>query len=287
MNLARWEAAYDKDPAAAYRMASSEARKALDRRLWADATERLLELQVADNMQSALRSAEQAATLLPERPTLANRLVDKAVHRARQDLGRLRRAEIKELAAVLRDRLAQPAEALAVLRDWLKIQRDRLSSTDAEGPLALAFLYEELLQDRVTAIELLRKAWSIDPTSKEIAEAFRTRGFRKVQNDWIEAAPKSTANAGDGSATPRATPGRSQGLRGLTADEVHQRLGVKPDRVSLIGTKGQLIEQWIYLDSGHIRFVNLLRTPGEFQPRVVADYTLPPTSVKGGLGSPR
>jgi len=287
VNLARWEAPYAKEPAAAYRMASPEARKALDRRIWADATERLLDLQVSDNVQSAVRSAEQATTLLPERPTLANRLIDKAVHRARQDLGRLRSAEVKELAAVLRERLAQPAEALAVLRDWLKIQRDRLSDTDAEGPLALAHLYEELLQDRVTAIELLRKAWRIDPTSKEIAEAFRTRGYRKVQNDWIEAAPKSAVNTADGSASPPPTSGRSQGLRGLTADEVHQRLGVKPDRVSFIGTKGQLVEQWIYLDSGRVRFVNLLRTPGDFQPRVIADYTLPPTSVKGGLGLPR
>ena len=136
LNLARWEGPYAKEPAATYRMAPAEARKALDRRLWADATERLLDLRVSDDVSSAVKAAEQAATLLPERPTLANRLIDKAVHRARQDLGRLRRTEVKELAAVLRDRLAQPAEALEVLRDWLKIQRDRLSDTDADGPLA-------------------------------------------------------------------------------------------------------------------------------------------------------
>jgi tetratricopeptide (TPR) repeat protein len=287
VNLARWEGAYAKEPAETYRMAPPEARKALDRRLWADATERLLDLQVSDNVSSAVKAAEQAATLLPERPTLASRLVDKAVRRARQDLGRLRRTEVKELAAVLRDRMAQPAEALVVLRDWLKIQRDRLSDTDADGPLALASLYEELLQDRVTAIELLRKAWSIDPKSKEIAEAFRTRGFRKVKNEWIEAAPKSAVNTALEPGNPPPPSARSQGLRGLTADEVHQRLGAKPDRISFIGTKGQLIEQWIYLDNGQVRFVNLLHTAGDFQPRVVADYTLPRTTVKGGLGPPR
>jgi hypothetical protein len=287
VNLARWEAPYAKDPAATYRLAPPEARKALDRRLWVDATERVLELQVTDSVTSAIRSAEQAATLLPERPTLANRLIDKAVQRARQDLGRLRRTELTELAGVLRERLAQPAEALAVVRDWLKIQRDRLSDTDAEGPLALASLYDELLQDRVTAIELLRKAWKIDPTSKEIAEAFRARGFRKLKDDWIEAAPKSAVTTADGPSNPVPASGRSQGLRGLTADEVHQRLGVKPDRISFIGTKGQLVEQWIYLDNGQARYVNLLHTPGDFQPRVVADYTLPRTNVKGGLGPHR
>ena len=44
-------------------------------------------------------------------------------------------------------------------RDWLKLRRDRLSDTDAEGHQSLATLYEELLQDRSTAIELLQKAY--------------------------------------------------------------------------------------------------------------------------------
>ena len=115
-------------------------------------------------------------------------LLEKATRLARQDLGSLRLSEVKALAAVYRDKLQQPEEALQVLGDWLKIQRDRLSATDAEGPLELANLYEELLQDRVTAVELLRKAWRIDPSSKEIAEAFRSRGFRKVNDDWVESA---------------------------------------------------------------------------------------------------
>ncbi len=53
----------------------------------------------------------------------------------------------------------------------------------------LASLYEEMLGDTVTAVELLRKAWRIDPNSKEIAEAFRIRGYRKVQNEWVRAGP--------------------------------------------------------------------------------------------------
>ena len=83
-----------------------------------------------------------------------------------------------------------------MLADWLKIQRDRLSATDAEGPVELANLYEELLQDHVTSVELLRKAWRIDPSSKEIAEAFRSRGFRKVKDDWVESAPATPVTSG-------------------------------------------------------------------------------------------
>jgi len=288
VNLARWAALYDEDPAPTYRKAPPEVRKGLDRRLWAEATERFLDLQTTQDVQSTIDLAERAATILPEKPDLPARLIAKAIGFARQNLGALRQTEVKVLAGVLRDRLKQPGEALEVLRDWLKIQRDRLSDTDAEGPVVLAGLYEELLQDRVTSVELLRKAWRIDPSSKEIAEAFRSRGFRKVQNEWVESAQSGDRNAAAGAeknATP--VPTGSPGLRGLTPEEVRLRLGGKPDKVSYLGSRGQLVEQWIYLDTKRVRFVNILHAPGDLKPRVVADYTLPRTSVKGALEPPR
>jgi tetratricopeptide (TPR) repeat protein len=283
VNLARWQALYEDDPAATYRKAPPDVRKALDRRLWAEATERLLELQTQGDIKATLDLAERAATMLPEKPELPARLIEKGVAGARRNLGTLRLADVRSLAGVLRDRLKQPGEALDALRDWLKIQRDRLSDTDAEGPVALANLYDELLQDRVTAAELLRKAWRIDPNSKEIAEAFRTRGFRKVQNDWVETVPGAT-EAGSAE-KPTQPPGTaSQGLRGLTPEEVRLKLGGKPDRVNHLGSRGQMIEQWIYrIDTKRVRYVNLLRTAGESKARVVADYTLPGPDEKGGL----
>jgi hypothetical protein len=290
VNLARWLALYEDDPAATYRKAPPEVRKGLNRRLWAEATERLLDLQTKGDIQATLDLAERARSMLPEKPELPARLVDKAVIAARRNLGALRLAEVKTLAAVLRDRLKQPGEALVVLRDWLKIQRDRLSDTDAEGPVALATLYDELLQDRVTAAELLRKAWRIDPNSKEIAEAFRSRGFRKVQNEWVEPVQVGDANALAGGEKKAQPEPAGQGLRGLTPEEVRLKLGGKPDQVNHLGSRGQMIEQWIYrIDTKRLRYVNLLHTPGDLKPRVVADYTLTlPSSIpKGGLQPPR
>ncbi len=74
---------------------------------------------------------------------------------------------------MMRTRLNRPEDAVAVTREWLEIRKNRLSDTDALARLTLAGLYEEMLGDTVTAVELLRKAWRIDPNSKEIAEAFR------------------------------------------------------------------------------------------------------------------
>ncbi len=269
--------------------APPQIREALDRRIWADATARLLELQASEDLSAALAAADQAATAVPEKTTLPSHLIDKAAATARQDLGNLRLREVKALAAVYRDKLQQPAQALEILHDWLKIRQNRLSDTDAEGPLELASLYEELIQDRVTAIELLRKAWRIDPSSKEIAEAFRSRGFRKVKDDWIEPARPPQNSSAAAARVPVPSPAMIvQGLRGLTGDEVRARLGGKPDRVNYVATRGELVEQWIYhLDNKKVRFVNLLRSPGELKPRVIADYTMPSSSLKGGTQTVR
>jgi tetratricopeptide (TPR) repeat protein len=289
INLARSEAAYVNDPAGTYRESTAHDRKGFDRLLWADATVRVLDIQAAQDLQAAIAVAERSTSLVPERPNLAGSILEKATRAARQEVGTLRLSEVKALAAAIRERLRQPDEAVKVLAEWLKIQRDRLSSTDAEGPVDLANLYEELIDDHVTSVELLRKAWRIDPNSKVIAEALRSRGFRKVKDDWVESAPATPVNrsAGAGINDPPVVIS-SQGLLGLTADEVTARLAVKPNRVNFIGSQGQLIEQRIYhLDTKRVRYVNLLLSAGELKRRVIADYTLPSSSMKGGLGPAR
>jgi hypothetical protein len=291
VTLTRWEASYANDPARTYRDRETppHVRKGFDRRLWADATVRLLDVQAGQDLAAAIAVAERASSVVPERPNLAASILEKATRLARLDVGILRLSEVKALATAIRERLRQPDQAVMVLAEWLKIQRDRLSATDAEGPVDLANLYEELVDDHVTSVELLRKAWRIDPSSKVIAEALRSRGFRKVKDEWVESAPATPVNPSTGTGT-NAPPVAiiSQGLLGLTADEVTARLAVKPNRVNFVGSKGQLIEQRIYhLDTKRVRFVNLLHSQGELRPRVIADYTLHSSSMKGGLGLAR
>jgi hypothetical protein len=284
VDLARTIAAYRDDPAGVYRSASGDTRKALDRRLWADATERLIVAESNADLESTLSQAMKAESRLPEKPGLPARLMEAAAGKIRQNLGAARLAEIKELARIYKEKLQRPDDARALLRDWLKIQTDRLSKTDAEGPLALALLYEELLSDRVTAVELLRKGWQIDPSSPEIAEAFRSRGFHKEKNDWIEAPPTTSAPpVADSPAgvRPGQAPG-AKGLKGLTPDDVRAQIGSRPDRVNFVGSRSQLIEQWIYvLDSKYVRYINFLHTPGEYKPRVIAEYQVPRILTKG------
>jgi hypothetical protein len=73
----------------------------------------------------------------------------------------------------------------------------------------------------------------------------------------------------------------------MTAEEARQRMGGKPNHVNYLGSKGQMIEQWIYLDTQGARYVNILHSPGEVKSIVVAFYTLPLTKVKGSLDQKR
>lgn len=282
-NLGRWERDYQDDPAEGYRAAPAPIRKALDRRLWAEVQARLLDAGPIPDLPTALEQSEKAAKLLPERPDLPGRLLEKGVGAVRRDLAGLRRDEVKALADVYRTRLHREDEARTVLREWLEARKTRLSNTDAEGRVALAGLYEELLQDRVTAVELLRKAWEIDPTSRETAEAFRTRNFRRSKDGWVEDNPQGGGpTPADAPAPAQRAAASSQSLLGLTAEELRERLIAKPDSKNYIASRGQLIEQRIYLDTDSVRYVNLLRTPGEPRFRVISDYTLPRRGRKGG-----
>jgi hypothetical protein len=283
IELGRLEEAYRSDPAAAYREASASLRVALNRRLYADALQRSLETEAAQDPARGVALAQRAEAELPERPNLATKLLTQGLDAVRRNLGVLHLSELKMIAQSYREKLQNPQSALELYRDWLKLRRERLSETDAEGHQSLAGLYEELLQDRGTAIDLLRKAWKIEPGSKEVAEAFRARGYRRVGDQWMASNP--VAETGDPAGSEAGQAGRlgldsSSSLRGKTPEEVTEKLGAKPNRKVYSGTKGQLIEQWIYYETKKDHFISFLLTPGDLKPRVICDYFLPSRRTK-------
>jgi hypothetical protein len=280
-DLAVWLPAYSKDPAAAYRAAPDSVRTALDHRLWADATQRLFERRMAEEPGRALELAQGAAVALQDRPQVVRRLREEGLKEATRDLGTLRQGDAEALARIYRETLQQPEAARDLLHKWLDDQRfHRLSDTDSEGRVLLADQYESLIGDRSTAVELLRDVWRIDPQSRQVAEAFRRREFRKVNDRWI-GSPHASSSVGtqadpDQIAEPRpVAPVRSSSLRGLTPQEVRSRLGGKPDRIVWSASQGQLIEQWIYQGVNQDQYLNFLHSSGDPLPKVVAYYARP------------
>ncbi len=291
-DMARWEKPYLNAPADAYRAAPAEVRRVLDHRLWSDALQRSLERRAAESPRSFAAIAEEALRRLPDRPDLAKRVLEKGLSSAVSEVGSLRLNEVETLAKLYRESLHQPAKARELYLAWLSDQKDRrLSPRDAEGRIALAHQYESLLDDRATAIALLREAWAIDNDSREVAEAFRRRGFRKTRGDWVEGARASAGDTAPGPAVePRpglitaraeaappaqAAAPRSDSLRGSTPEEVRARMGGRPNRKLWVASQGQVLEQWVYFGPRLNQYVNILHKKGDPQPRVVSYFALP------------
>ncbi|MDR3638252.1 MAG: hypothetical protein P4L84_30895 [Isosphaeraceae bacterium] len=275
-DLARWLTPYAHEPAEAYRMAPPEARKTLDRRLWADTAERVLTLEAEADPAQAVALSETAASQLPDRPLVASRLLESGLKANTANLLKLRQAEVESIATLYREKLHSPERAEGILRDWLNAKRQKsLRPSDAEGRLNLANQYEALLNDRETAIALLYEAYKIDPASKEITEAFLLRGCKKGPNgEWVDPrARQAAAGSPTAEAEAPASLPAGQKLRGATEDDVRSRLGGKPNRVARTASQGQAVEQWIYYNANQVLYVNFARSAGDSRPRVIAFYS--------------
>ncbi len=300
VDLSAWEDSYKSAPADAYRLARSEVRAGLTRRLWADTIQLWLERRAAADPKSLIGLADEAANLLPERPALTTTYLEKGLASAAENVGALRQADVETLAKIYQSKLNQPQKARELYRSWLDDQRTRqLSARDADGRLALAERYETLLDDKITAIALIREAWQIDPRSQDVTAAFRLRGFRKVGDDWVARAeskgneePASGVQGGekaggDRRSDPKDAPVEaptgltSNSLRGATPDQVRGRLSGSPNRRIYSATQGQAVEQWIYYQPTQTIYINFRHHPGESTPRVFGHYSLPKTLMSG------
>ena len=277
---------YANDPAETYRLANAEQRVALDRRLYENLNDRALRQRTMETPENFLAIADEAAAKLPNHPELETALLEEGMKTASIKVANLRQSEVADLARLYRERLRHPERALDLWRNWLDDQRkNRLSPRDAEGRLALAGQYETLLNDRATAIALLKEAWKLDPSSSEIEQAFLSKNFRKVEGEWVERIGQETTppmETASESPIPTSQPAidaprgkTSDSLRNATAEQVRVRMGGNPDRRIRSRSRDQLIEQWIYLGTREDFHINLRRKSGDLQSRVVSFFSLP------------
>jgi hypothetical protein len=253
-------AAYDRDPAAAYRAAEPSARAHLDRRLMADARQKAIELRATAAPDQLLTLATRAEAELPDRPKLARSLRLRGLETT--EVRDLRLQDVQDRAAMF-DRLGEPNRAKDLLRSWLDFQRiNRLTPRDAEGRLTLAAQYETIVGDRRTAEALLREAWDIDPDAPDITRAFRERGFRLVGKNWVASEGSTSSSPTTVSSGAESRPAPAAGTdpyRGLNREQVIAMIG-QPDSVSRLVTQGHLREQWLYRRDR--LYLNFVQRPG-------------------------
>lgn len=256
LDVSTWKDRYEADPDATYRQAPETARKALDRRLWADVRQRELELRDRAHPEDGPKIAEQARTDLPDRPEFAAGLRRRALKEAARDVAGLRESELLDLARATREEFGA-VESDRLKREWLQAQGRKLSPSDADGRVRLASQYQRLLDDETSAVDLLRAALKIDPRIKGAVDAFRRLGYRKDGENWVKAGAESGDDANAAST--------DDPMIGLTRDEVRSRLGA-PNRISRSATSGQVTEQWIYQGLGPrqgAQSINFLVRPGQ------------------------
>jgi hypothetical protein len=276
-DLADWEGPYHKDPAEVYRKAPEPVRRALDRRLLLDILQKRFERQIGEHPDQALTIAGQIREQMPDRPAFATSIEAEALARM-TDNDHLKFMTVNELRSLLKrfEARSEPTRVQDVTQRWLQQQRNRLRPTDAEARVALATHYESMLNDRLTALELLRESFKIDPSSKETDKAFRRLGFRKVGDQWVDAkspaARVKTTGNGDGH-PPRVDP-TAEPLQNMTRAEVRAQLG-EPTSIARSASQGELLEQWIYEEGAkRTRYVNFLFRAGMAQPIVEHSYLL-------------
>ena len=262
----------DPDPATAYRAAAADEQARMDRRLLTDIIEKSLHARLAANPSRATALADESARALPDRPAVAENLRQRGLAEAERGVATMRQAEVEELARTLRQN-GQEDRARRAIEQWLGDRRqNRLSASDAEGRMLLAANYEKMLGDRATAGTLLNEAYTIDPESRSVADAFLRLGYRKGESGWFDPAaakPAATTNP-----TPT-TETRGDSLLGLTRLQARSKMGGKPDRIVRLATQGQIVEQWVYR-AGRVDQVILFRIDsGTSEPHVTSSYSVP------------
>ena len=270
--------AYARDPASTYREASSTARASLDRKLLADTIQRSLELRFEARPADAARLADIARERLPDRPGLVDRLGRQGLAEAESRVASMRQSEVEALAATFRER-GEDDRANRLLRAWIADRRkNQLSEADAEGRVLLARTVEKLLGDRATAADLLREALAIDKLSKAAVDTLLRMGFRKGDSGWYDPTsarpdPGRTNTPDRDAAKASGTTEAGESLRGLTRQQVRNRLGGKPDLIIRSASQGRSVELWIYKNGKGSQVIRFINDSSSSEPRASATYS--------------
>ena len=208
-------------------------RQALDHRLWADATQQLLERRASESPKSLLALADEAARLLPDRPELASRFLERGSSRPRSDVGALRLSEVETLATLYREKLHQPEKARELYRAWLERpegpppEPPRRRGADRAWPSST----RPCSTTGPRPSRLLRDALAIDPESREVADAFRRRELPEGQGRMGRTRPvagRPRARSRTPSRRPSRTAAVASAARRPAASPVPTRSGARP-----------------------------------------------------------
>jgi hypothetical protein len=221
-------------------------RDTCDRAIWVEAITQAMLAQSKEPNADLASLAKEATKRLPDRPELGQQLLRQW---AEQEVSRgtlpLPAAQVRRLAEIFRNDLADPKRAQEVLRQWLDARRNKLSARDADGRVRLAKDFRTDLKDDDTAARLLLEAVQIEADLPDAAKELRALGYVSTPAGWKRASDvPAVSNA------PRDVANRLP-EKNMTAEQVRSIMGdPRPgDKIRLAyRNEGRIrvTEQWTY-----------------------------------------
>ena len=233
---------YFADPLTEFQRANESDRKKLARILWTDVWMKNHLKKAEANGSNGDVIADQIDSEVPEQHDLAEEYRDKWLKFRTDNIGDAPRSAVLKLAGVYRDR-EENEKAEETLRKWIHEREVEWRSEGPLGTVRLAEEYLDLLEDRATAILLLRQAYARSGNDPEIAQRLRSLG---VAIGGAEVAAADTPSDGDGQKVD--SPIRV----GMTREQVKRVLGSPDDRVRL-ASSGEVTEIWTFGARGTAR----------------------------------
>ncbi|GAB4148029.1 MAG: hypothetical protein Tsb009_21550 [Planctomycetaceae bacterium] len=235
----KWEQSYLKDPLATYRQAKPAERKWLHRILYR-------EIQLQEILSDAHRDgsngfliAGRIEKIVPERKDLVKLYRDRALSYRKSKVEKLSRAEAIELAKLLREH-QQDKQATESLRRWLKAQHSLRKKQGAIGLMLLAEDYIRLINDKKTAIELLKQAHQLSPETEEPVTRLKELGYHlKTQ--------RATGNGKSAlPTTARKTIAPGKVTLGMNPEDVRRAMFGPPTTIFRSAARRNISEIWVY-----------------------------------------
>lgn len=231
---------WSEGPVLFYTNSAEAIRPQLHRLLYQKVMLASIEKDAATGGQNGKEIAARIRKSLPEFSSLADSYERKAIDWQVDHVTSLSRSEVIALKRELIDS-GEEARADEVLRRWLTPVESRLRQQGAVGLIELAFEYEDLFDDKETAIALLLESDRVKPGSGYVAERLESFGYVQVNGRWRHK---------DAAMTDQATPveiairsGRV--IRGMTSAQVKSSLG-PPDSITRVLMSREVREYWVY-----------------------------------------
>lgn len=266
------------NPVDAYEQGSDDDRRWLHRLLFQTVRIEDLKSQLNPDGSNGLLLAEMVRREFPTQDVVAEELEQREISYRLKHVSELSRRDLQQLHELL-TRKGQTDRTRSLIQEWLSAQEQKFGSNSIGALLRTAdeYLFAAEFarhpEDRETGVELLKRAWQRASTESpddatQIAERLRSLGWDRLNDQWMTIQQLEQLPRNDVELAAR----EGRVVVGMTPEQVVQTLG-QPERITRIGSAGQLREIWIF--SGDVGLVIRFHRPltSTSNDRVVEDVS--------------